>query len=103
MTETIDYEYDQTKRLMHLAEVACGLRYDSAEAQSIMNSDDWANYWPVVDADGALTGAVVETEDCDGMANVDDIAMVYLHNLKLSQVEASGGMEAIRENGYAIL
>ncbi len=64
------------KVLVALAERAAGLHYDSPDAKAILDEEDWANHWPVVDADGLLTGDVVETDDCDNYLNVADMAMI---------------------------
>ena len=72
-------------RLRTLAEAATGLRYDSEEAQAILGQADWQSHWPVVDADGELTGDVVETDDCDEYANVADETMISLSDLSDAQ------------------
>ncbi len=71
--------------LVALADEAFGLRYDSCEARDILDHADWASHWPVVDADGKLTGDVVETADCDGYLNVDDLAMINRADLTTTQ------------------
>ena len=74
------------KTLRALADRACGLRYDSPEAGAIMDEEDWAHHWPVVDGEGLLTGDVVETEDCtEEYINVDDVAMVSRDDLTAKQ------------------
>lgn len=68
-----------------LAEKAAGLRYDSPEAEAILDKEDWADHWPVVDANGCLTGDVVETADCEGYSNVCDMAMIADEDLRPEQ------------------
>ena len=76
---------DQGHLLSELAERASGLRYDSTEAKAILDTEDWANHWPVVDADGLLTGDVVETDGCAGYLNVRDEAMIAVEELRPGQ------------------
>ena len=84
-----------TKILTTLATEARGLDYASAEATAIMDRADWAQHWPVIDTDGLLTGAVVETEETAAYANVQDLAMI----------DREGALAAgwtIDDDGYAI-
>jgi len=74
--------------LAALASEAVGLRYDSPEAQRILNAReygyendaDWSGFWPVCDARGILTGEITDSDD-DEYANVADAAMVLLADL----------------------
>lgn len=87
--------FGNTNEPLHaLAEEAVGLRYDSPEAKVILDREDWANHWPVVDADGILTGDVVETDDCDGYLNVADEAMIAVEDLR-------PGQRSVALDGYA--
>lgn len=95
--DIVGRELDQTERLTELAERASGLQYDSPEAKLIMDEADWANHWPVVDEDGELTGAVVETEEaCNGYANVDDLAMIAEDDVK-----PGNRWTHVNDDGYA--
>lgn len=73
------------KKLRRLAEEAAGLHYKSVEADKILDQTDWQNHWPVIDADGELTGDVVETDDCDNYVNVGDMAMIDIDDLPASK------------------
>ena len=75
--------------LVALTDRAAGLRYDSPDAIAILDEADWANHWPVVDADGLLTGDVVETDDCENYWNVDDMAMISDNDIRPEQRPSS--------------
>ena len=89
--------------LRGLAERAAGLHYESAAAKKIMDERDWEDHWPVVDADGDLTGDVVENADCGGYFNVDDEVMVSEDDLTPEIIAENGGINSIRESGYVNL
>ena len=58
-----------------LAGRAAGLLYDGKRAQAIMDHADWADYYPEIEADGRLTGKVIEM-DHDEYRVVADSAMI---------------------------
>ena len=70
--------------LEYLAEQAVGLRYDSKEAEAIMdiNNADWSNFWPTVGRDGLLDGGIVESGETEDYINVDDMAMILRELLR---------------------
>lgn len=78
---------DREEHCRKLAQEAAGLRYDSPEATAILDREDWSEIWPIVDAEGYLTGGICGSED--GFANVDDLAMVALSDLSDEQLETS--------------
>jgi len=82
--------------LVALANRAAGMHYESPEAKRILDEEDWSDHWPVVDADGILTGDVVETADCEGYWNVDDMAMIADDDLRPAQRKT-------RHEGYVTL
>ena len=92
----LDTYGNTNKSLVALAQEASGLRYDSAEAEAILGREDWADHWPVCDAEGHLTGDVVETDDCEGYASVANEAMVAIADLpedeqrRIRQADANG-------------
>ena len=65
----------QLEDLRDIAARTAGLRYDSAEAQTIHDEGDWAQYYPEVDGYGYLTGRVIDATD-DRYLVVEDVAMV---------------------------
>ena len=65
----------QLEDLRAIAERTIGLRYDSAEAQTIHGEGDWTQYYPEADGYGYLTGRVIDSTD-DGYLVVEDVAMV---------------------------
>jgi len=56
------------------AEDGRGLHYRSAEWQRLAECVQWRGIWPVIDADGNLTGEISEGDDNE--SNVDDEAMI---------------------------
>ena len=70
----------QLEDLRDIANRTAGLRYDSADAQTIHGEADWADYYPEVDGYGYLTGRVIDAND-DGFLVVDDVAMVEARTL----------------------
>ena len=73
-------DYAILETLIDSAERATGLRYDSAEAQTIHGEGDWTQYYPEVDGYGYLTGRVIDGND-DRFLVVDDWAMVEARTL----------------------
>jgi len=73
------------------AEEGRGLHYRSPEWRRLAGCAQWHNLWPVIDADGKLTGLVVADED--GYLNVDDEAMIAEGDLDCRWRE---------EDGYAV-
>lgn len=73
---------------------ARGLRYDSTEAEAILDPDrmGWYQHWPVIDTAGRLTGEVCDGGD--GYANVQDEAMI-------DRDDAIAAGWVIDEDGYA--
>ena len=71
--------------LRDMAERAIGLRYDSAEAQTLLDEGDWYQYYPEVDGYGYLTGRVIPG-DADGFLVVDDLAMVEASTLSKEEL-----------------
>ena len=63
---------------------------------------DWSQYWPIVDADGKITGELSGGEE--GYYNVDDLAMIAEEDIpshilgKIHQEEADGTFD-----GYVTL
>ncbi|CAB4184395.1 hypothetical protein UFOVP1124_5 [uncultured Caudovirales phage] len=57
-----------------IAEAHRGNRYDSPEFTADSKRASWDSVWPVIDADGKLTGTISEGED--EMLSVDDAAMI---------------------------
>ena len=76
----------QLEDLRDMAERAIGLRYDSAEAQTIHGEGDWYQYYPEVDGYGYLTGRVVGDNE-DGFIVVDDWAMVEACTLSAEEIQ----------------
>ena len=74
-----------------LAERVMGMKYGSKCAQKILDRGNWPGVWPVVGRGGLYTGCIIESEE--DYANLDDMAMVAIWDLKSS----------IREDGYCIL
>ena len=72
--------------LKDMAERAIGLRYDSAEAQTIHGEGDWYQYYPEVDGYGYLTGRVIDGND-DRFLVVDDLAMVEACTLSAEEIQ----------------
>jgi hypothetical protein len=70
----------QWEALRDIAGRTAGLRYDSAEAQTIHDEADWTDYYPEVDGYGYLTGRVIDATD-DGYVVVDDVVMVEASTL----------------------
>lgn len=56
------------------AEDGRGLHYRSAEWQRLAERCHWQGLWPVIDADGNLTGEI--SEGAESESNVDDEAMI---------------------------
>jgi len=73
-------DYAILETLIDSAERATGLRYDSAEAQTIHGEGDWTQYYPEVDGYGYLTGRVIDGND-DRFLVVHDVAMVEARTL----------------------
>ena len=71
----------RTEFLARVAATVAGRRYNGPVAAEVLNAHDWAQHWPVVDGQGRLTGAVIDSDGCRGMANVADLAMVRLCDL----------------------
>ena len=60
-----------------IAVVGFGLFYQSPQWAALSEQCDWANFWPVINRDGMLIGAAVETADLsEGWLNVSDAAMI---------------------------
>jgi len=76
----------QLDELRDMAERAIGLRYDSAEAQTIHGEGDWTQYYPEVDGYGYLTGRVIGLEE-DGFLIVGDLAMVEARTLSAEEIQ----------------
>jgi len=97
MVADMEEEWGRAKyrqqRLRLLAGQAAGLRYDSAEANTILDQEDWSQYWPACDSYGLLTGDIVR-EDEEGYLIVGEEAMV--------RADAPGVTEGA-EDGYAVL
>lgn len=65
-----------------------GLHYRSPEWRRLAECAQWHNLWPVIDADGKLTGLVVA--DDDGFFNVDDEAMLAEDDIDFRWREVDG-------------
>lgn len=67
-----------------VAELLSGEHYKTGENIHLLHEAlDWAGLWPVVDAEGNLTGDVYDSgqSDATDYANVDDEAMVAIADL----------------------
>ena len=76
----------QLENLGDIAERSIGLRYDSAEAQTLLDEGDWYQYYPEVDGYGYLTGRVVGDNE-DGFIVVHDWAMVEACTLSAEEIQ----------------
>ena len=76
----------QLEELRDIADRTRGLRYDSAEAQTIHGEGDWTQYYPEVDGYGYLTGRVIGLEE-DGFLIVGDLAMVEARTLSAEEIQ----------------
>lgn len=92
-----DYDLDEDwlANIKRLSREARGLHYESAAAKHVLDQEDWAGVWPVIDSEGILTGEIVDSAD-DGYCNVDDMAMIHESELTDDQVAAT-------EDGYVNL
>ena len=70
-----------------------GLHYRSAEWQRLAAFVQWPGIWPVIDANGDLTGDI--SEGCESELNVDDEAMIDADDAR------AGGWEIDAEEGRA--
>jgi len=87
---------DREQKLRKLASKAAGLRYDSKRAQKILDAEDWSQFYPIVDNQGNLTGAIIGSQEAAGYSNVDDMAMVANRDLtpeQIASVPMNGNME----------
>jgi hypothetical protein len=75
------------------AEDGRGLHYRSAEWQRLAAFAQWQGVWPVIDANGDLTGDI--SEGCESELNVDDEAMIDADDAR------AGGWRIDAEEGYA--
>lgn len=66
-------------RLRELAQRAKGLHFHDREAQSILDEEDWQNYWPLIDASGQITGDITDGQPDE--VNIDNEAMIELWRL----------------------
>jgi hypothetical protein len=87
-------EIDREAHLEWLAGLASGLHYDSPEAREITGLEDWSDYYPVVDREGLLTGAIVDAQ-ADGFYNVANMGMIDGSELTAAERRAAA------ETGYA--
>lgn len=70
-----------------------GLHYRSAEWQRLAECVSWQGIWPVIDADGELTGEISEGSESE--LNVDDEAMIDADDAR------AGGWKIDAEEGRA--
>jgi len=77
--------------LLHLLSQVEGKNLNHPSARKILDND-WSDYWPVIDCDMCLTGAIVTSDD-DGWQNYNDEAAIYDEDVK------AGGWVII-DDGY---
>lgn len=77
-----------------VTKVFAGIHYRNSEFRQVSIAFDWSNVWPVIDADGDLTGEVVEPDE-DFLRVYDDDAVIR------KAVAKAGGWEMDREEGTA--
>lgn len=75
-----------------ICEEFAGSHYRTPAFRRACNAVNWDGLWPVIDRDGDLTGAVVDSEA--GYLNVDDDAMIAIG-------EAKAGRWQLLDDGYA--
>ena len=75
-----------------LAKANAGIHVQSQAWQEAADCCDWHGVWPVIDAEGLLTGEI--SEGGDDMSNVDDEAMI-------ETAEAIAAGWTVDEDGYA--
>lgn len=61
--------------LAHLAERVMGMHVEDPESMTIINSEDWAHFYPLADDEGFHTGEIVGSQE-DGYINWNDEAMI---------------------------
>jgi hypothetical protein len=78
---------DRSETLRTICERYAGERYDSPDVAAGLHADgvDWSQYYPEVDTDGLLTGAIVDSDTPGEYANVADSAMVAIDCLPRSE------------------
>ena len=85
---------DSQERQRAVAQHCQGWNYASPRTQRIMDLVDWTDWWPVCDANGRLTGDIVDSQD--DYYNVDDVAMIADSDLPYSVVQE---IERAEEDG----
>ena len=73
---------DREQTLRRLAARVTGMTYRIQRAETILDREDWQDFWPVVTRKGkrlVYTGEIIGGEE--GWANVDDMAMIAVTEL----------------------
>ena len=86
---------DSQERQRAVAQHCQGWNYASPRTQRIMDLVDWTDWWPVCDANGRLTGDIVDSQE-DDYYLVDDVAMIADSDLPYSVVQE---IERAEEDG----
>ena len=90
--ETVWYSDPDSATPKLLAKANAGIHSQSQAWQQALDCCDWHGVWPVIDAEGLLTGEI--SEGGDDMSNVDDEAMI-----ETAEAIATGW--TVDEDGYA--
>lgn len=86
---------DHTAMRDRVTKAFAGVHYRTKEFQQVSAAFDWSNVWPVIDADGDLTGEVLGPDDGQTLRVYDDEAVIR------KDVARAGGWELDSEEGYA--
>lgn len=81
---------DTLSRLSALAQRVEGMKYGSKRAAAILDRADWAGVWPVVGRGARYTGDIADS-DTPNMANLDDMALVDIDDLKPGSFDPEDG------------